>query len=403
MALRPATSVPWQRQASVYGTAFFTGNLFPMSHVVMPLWALDLGASPIMVGILVASRQVLPVLLSIHGGVLLDRFGPRNVIMLFGVVGTLATVLFPVLPFLWVAVILQMIVGYSEATSWIGAQAAVGKLLEGRPVYAGRMTAAARLGGFLGPWLLGVAWVHWGAFGGFLFFACWSMGGVVASSFLPRVTGGTSPPPRRGSDILPRISDYGETLRMLALTAIALVIAATFLRQTASGIQASFYAVWLREIGLTADRIGLLVGIGNVVSALAALSIGPLTRRMADYWLLIAAIAAAIVGITVTPLIEGFVLLAVAMGVRGAGQGLNLPLMMSIAARTVAPRLLGRVTALRVSFNRLGNVVFPVAMGGLAELIGLEYAFYAVGGAGVLLLCVLSLWVVRARDRLGGR
>ena len=402
MALRPATSVPWQRQASVYGTAFFTGNLFPMSHVVMPLWALDLGASPIMVGILVASRQVLPVLLSIHGGVLLDRFGPRNVIMLFGVVGTLATLLFPVLPFLWVAVLLQMIVGYSEATSWIGAQAAVGKLLEGRPVYAGRMTAAARLGGFLGPWLLGVAWVHWGAFGGFLFFACWSMGGVVASSFLPRVTGGT-PPPRRGSDILPRISDYGETLRMLALTAIALVIAATFLRQTASGIQASFYAVWLREIGLTADRIGLLVGIGNVVSALAALSIGPLTRRMADYWLLIAAIAAAIVGITFTPLIEGFVLLAVAMGVRGAGQGLNLPLMMSIAARTVAPRLLGRVTALRVSFNRLGNVVFPVAMGGLAELIGLEYAFYAVGGAGLLLLCVLSLWVVRARDRLGGR
>ncbi len=404
MARRPDRSFPWQSQAPVYGTAFFTGNLFPMSHVVMPLWALDLGASPIMVGILVASRQVLPVLLSIHGGVLLDRFGPRNVIMLFGAVGTVATVFFPVLPFLWVAIILQMIVGFSETTSWIGAQAAVGKTLEGRAVFAGRMTAAARAGGFLGPWLVGVAWVHWGAFGGFLFFACWSMGGVVASSFLPRVTNLTAAPkPGRGSDIMPRVSDYRETLRMLALTAIALVIAATFLRQTASGIQASFYAVWLREIGLTADRIGLLVGIGNVVSALTALSIGPLTRCIADYWLLIVAVAAAIVGITVTPLIEGFVLLAVAMGVRGAGQGLNLPLMMLIAARTVAPRLLGRVTALRVSFNRLGNVVFPVVMGGLAELIGLANAFYTVGGAGVLLLCVLSVWVLRTRDRLGGR
>ncbi len=390
----------WRRQAAVYGTAFFTGNLFPMSHVVMPLWALELGASPLAVGLLVASRQFLPVLLSIHGGVMLDRFGPRSVIMFLGAVGAAATALFPALPFMGAALVLQLVVGFAEATSWIGAQTAVGKLLKAEPVYAGRMTAAARAGGFLGPWLIGIAWVAWGPPGAFLFFACWSFGGVAAAAFLPRHVGET-PVPRPRAVVLPRFSDYRETFRMLALAAIAFVIAATFLRQTASGIQASFYAVWLREIGLTADRIGLLVGIGNVVSAMTALSIGPLTRRVADHWLLILAVAAAIVGITATPLLEGFAVLALAMSLRGAGQGLNLPLMMSIAARSVAPELLGRVTALRISFNRLGNVIFPVAMGGLAEWVGLEHAFYAVGGGGVLLLLALSLWALRARDRLG--
>ena len=88
-------------------------------------------------------------------------------------------------------------------------------------------------------------------------------------------------------------------------------------------------------------------------------------------------------------MIEGFVLLPSRSAC--AGQGLNLPLMMLIAARAVAPELQGRVVALRVSFNRLGNAVFPVVMGGMAELIGLEYAFYAVGGAGIPLLRLLSV------------
>ena len=78
---------PWRVQGPIYGTAFFTGNLFPMSHVVMPLWALELGASPLLIGIIISSRQILPVTLSIHGGALLDRFGARNVIMVLGVVG----------------------------------------------------------------------------------------------------------------------------------------------------------------------------------------------------------------------------------------------------------------------------------------------------------------------------
>ena len=96
-------------------------------------------------------------------------------------------------------------------------------------------------------------------------------------------------------------------------------------------------------------------------------------------------------------MIEGFVLLPSRPAC--AGQGLNLPLMMLIAARAVAPDLQGRVAALRVSFNRLGNAVFPVVMGGMAELIGLEYAFYAAGGAGIPLLRLLSVWLARSGER----
>ena len=100
----------------------------------MPLRALELGASPLAIRIVVASRQPLPVTLSIHGGALVDRFGPRRVIVTLGLVGAASTLLFPVLPFLWTVILLQMIVGFAETTNWIVAQAAVGQSTRGQPL-----------------------------------------------------------------------------------------------------------------------------------------------------------------------------------------------------------------------------------------------------------------------------
>ena len=408
----------WRLQGPIYGTAFFTGNLFPISHVIVPLWAaIELDASLLMVGIIIASRQLLPVTMSIHGGALLDRFGPRRVIMVLGVLGACSTVMVPFFPFIWATILFQIIIGFCETTNWIGVQSAVGTLMKGNAVYAGRMTASARAGGFFGPVLVGVAYEAGGPIGGFVCFGAWALCGAIGAMFLPRHEGGAKDQvasrslsanaapavatEQERTDVLPSLSDYREAFRLLLIPAIALVIAATFMRQTGSGMQASFYGIWLKDLGYTATSIGLLIGIGNGVSALAALCIGPLTRRIADYWLLILAVGAAIIGVAATPLFETWVFLALAICVRGAGQGLNLPLMMSIASRSVAPRLQGRAAALRISFNRFGGMLFPVIMGALAEVIGLEYAFYAIGGIGIFLICGLSIWILRTRDQCG--
>lgn len=408
----------WRLQGPIYGTAFFTGNLFPISHVIVPLWAaIELDASLLMVGIIIASRQLLPVTMSIHGGALLDRFGPRRVILVLGVLGACSTAMVPFFPFIWATILFQIIIGFCETTNWIGVQSAVGTLMKGNAVYAGRMTASARAGGFFGPVLVGVAYEAGGPIGGFVCFGAWALCGAIGAMFLPRHEGGAKDQvasrslsanaapavatEQERTDVLPSLSDYREAFRLLLIPAIALVIAATFMRQTGSGMQASFYGIWLKDLGYTATSIGLLIGIGNGVSALAALCIGPLTRRIADYWLLILAVGAAIIGVAATPLFETWVFLALAICVRGAGQGLNLPLMMSIASRSVAPRLQGRAAALRISFNRFGGMLFPVIMGALAEVIGLEYAFYAIGGIGIFLICGLSIWILRTRDQFG--
>ena len=381
-----------------------------MMAVVLPLWALELNALPLFIGIIISSRQILAVTLLIHSGTLMDRLGPRRVIMVLGLIGAALLLAYPALPFIWVLVCLQIVSGFIETANWIGAQTLVGRLLKGQAVHAGRMTAAARSGGFIGPWLAGLAWQFQGPEGAFGMVALWVSMSVIMAFMLPD-TGlaapatETGPPPGnepgdsklRAADVMPKLSDYKAAFRLLVIPAVALVIAATTVRQTGSGMQNAFYGVWLKEIGYTAGTIGFLIGLGNAVSAGAALSIGPLTRRMASHWLLLITVAVSIAAIAVTPLLEGLVVLMVAISLRGVGQGLNLPLMMSLAARSVGLDLQGRVAALRISFNRLGSLLVPIAMGAIAELIGLERAFYAMGGAGIVLIALLALWVSRLR------
>lgn len=398
--------VPFRLQLPVYIVALFTGNLQPMASVIMPLWALELGASPLIIGLIISARQILTVTLSIHGGAMLDRYGPRQVIIVLGLTGAATMGLFPFFPIIWVAILLQMVSGFAESTNWIGTQALVGRQLKGHAVFAGRMTASARVGGFIGPVVAGFSWEIYGPVGGFSFMAAWIVFGVAASVFLPddhthapapeETAEDAAPAAKtsRASKVMPKWTDYKTAFRLLLLPAVALVIAATVMRQTGTGIQSSFYGIWLKDQGFTAGTIGLLIGAGSCASAVAALTIGPVTRRFSKHWPLLFTIVIAIAAIAVTPMLGTLELLMVAIAIRGIGQGLNLPLMMTIGSQAVGYHLQGRMAALRISFNRFGGALVPLGMGALAEVVGLEYAFYTVGVIGVGLIGLLAIWVL---------
>ncbi len=432
MATEPNPTYSISMQSAVYSTAFFNGTVQSMASTIVALLVVALIDKnlALLIGVILASRQFLTVTLSVYSGTLMDNFGTKRVIIAFGVVGVLSALAYPAISMvlgvevgaslqnpgmaLILAVIfVQMISGWSEATAWIGSQTLVGQLMKGHPVYAGRMTFVARLGGFLGPPAIGYAWDFWGPWGGFGFLAVWIVGGMIAASFLPDTRAATqesrddaekSEEPD-AEDVTPvKQSNYGQTLRLLLIPAVAMVIMVTVMRQTGSGVQSSFYVVWLSEhVGIQGSTIGWLIGAANGASAIAALCTSPLMKRYSAHWLLILMVTVSVIAIAVTPLFGTtfstllFMALLGGICVRGFAQGLNLPLMMIILSRNVAPHLQGRVTALRISFNRFGGLLVPPGMGALADMEivgGLANAFYIVGIAGVIALGVLSLWVL---------
>ena len=202
---------PWRLQLPIYASGFFNGNVYFLTGILMPLWALIVVGEDqaFLIGLIVASRQILPVLLAIHGGAVMDRLGARRVMLVFGAVGAVCTATYPFFPVLGAVIVLQMLCGLAESLGWVGSQTLVGTLLKGHPTYTGRLSFALRLGGFLGPWLCGIAWHSYGPTIGFFCIAGWITMGWIAGWLVPAREAGRSAQDGafRIGELLPRWAD----------------------------------------------------------------------------------------------------------------------------------------------------------------------------------------------------
>ncbi|HSR55833.1 MAG TPA: MFS transporter, partial [Alphaproteobacteria bacterium] len=159
--------IPLGVQLAVYATGTFGNTINNVVTVLIPLWAIHLGASPLMTGLMIGARHLLTTVFSIHGGVLMDRLGTRRVLVWFGLIGAVTPFLFPVMPWVWAVIVLQMLGGISSSFGWMGAQALIGQMMKGSPIYAGRLAFTVRAGHLTAPLITGAAWDFLGPWGGF--------------------------------------------------------------------------------------------------------------------------------------------------------------------------------------------------------------------------------------------
>jgi MFS family permease len=382
---------------ATYAAGFFSLSLVPMSALVVPLWSLELAASPMLIGVAVGIRSLLPAFLSIHGGALMDRLGVRRVMTCTAVVGALLPPLYPMLPSMAAVIILQLLTGLTQAIAWIGAQTQIAQLTRGSATHAGRLSFASTAGTFAGPLVIGWTWDQSGVVGAFALLTLWSVALLAAVLLLPATTSSRD----SGSesigwrDMLPRLSDYRAAGALLAVPAIAFVIAATLLRISVISVQQSFYTVYLESIALPGTLIGTLIGLSSLIGGPAALLAGPATRWLGAAPMLVVAIAVAVVAISITPLLTGVPALMIAAAACGLGLGLSLPLVVTVIARGAEGQRQGMSFGLRGTANRVGSLIIPIAMGAIADLFGLLESFAVVGIVLLLLTGVTALTIRR--------
>lgn len=381
---------------ALYGTSFFSLSIVPMAALVVPLWSLGLGASPFWIGIIVGARSFLPMLLSIHGGVLMDRLGTRRVMLFFSIITMAAFPLYAVLPSIPAIIALQLVTGLSQGLAWVGSQTLYGQFTRGSSKHAGRVTFFTNAGSFAGPLIAGVVWSATGGIGAFALLTLWSLALLITVLSLPR---DADRPIQSVSvrEILPRASDYGRAFALCAIPVVALVMIFTFLRIAISGVQASFYVVYLENIGLTGTAIGVLIGCANFVASPAALVTLP-ERMIKPAWLMIYATVGSIVLMTVTPFLTDFKLLLIVAALYGAGLGLSFPTLLSLLSNAVDPHLQGMSVGLRTTINRVASLVVPVVMGGIAEIWDIATSFFVVGGLLMMIVGATTYFIWRNPD-----
>jgi len=382
---------------AVYATGLLGMGYTDLYIFLIPLYALSLGMSAGEVGMLAGGRHLLALFLSIHVGVLMDRFGTRRVTLFFVWTAIALSPVFPLVPSFWPLMLLQIVNGGALSFAWSGSQTLIAQLTDGDTEHIGRFNFFARLGTTIAPIIIGGAWDIGGAWPAYLIGVAWGMLLTIALLRAPEAelapggqsgAAGGTPMRFRLRDTVPRLSDYIACFSLMAIPAVAMTMAIFFLRNATNGVQFSLYVVYLDGIGLTGTTIGILFSAIEIMSALGSLFAGRAMRFGDPQRTMLSGTVLSILLICGTPFLGGiFVLLLFAQIARGWLQGVVQPMMFSVQAKAVDRYRQGAVVGLRQTMNRLSSIVIPPVMGVIADWWSASASFVMLGGF-LLLLCV---------------
>ncbi len=392
-----------------YVMAVFGMGLLDVYAVLVPLYAVSLGMSNTEIGVLIGVRSILSMVLAIHAGALMDRFGTRRIMLYLLLSAIVIAPLYAAFPSFAALVVLQMLCGAAISLNWLGGQILIAQIGHGEAHYIGVFSFAARIGTFIAPIVTGAIWDFGGAWWAFWFASLWALTAFGATLLVPvlapiadpaadTVTGAaTASPVFRLRDLFPRLSDYTASFAMLAIPAIAITGALVFVRNGTSGIQNSIYVVYLEQVGLTGTAIGVLFSAVEATSGIGSLLGGRAMRWMEPQWFLVICITVSIALVAITPWVAGlFVLLMLAQLVRGLLQGVAQPVMFSIQAKSVGRHEQGLVVGLRQTLNRFAAIIVPPLMGVIADIWGIGNSFLILGAILIGICGLIALWLRRA-------
>lgn len=336
-------------------------------RVAVPLFALELGASSLTVGVIMACFAVLSTFLSIPCGRLVDRVGPRWPVVI-GLAGQATALLIPSLwHSLWALAIGAAVMGPSSALFLIAMNNAVGLVSNdtsraGNYSWIGMTQATSQ---FAGPPLAGLLIDHGGhplAFA--VLCGIGSMTALLLAAMRRRIpTGGSAAPSRKA-----RLAE------LLMHPGLRPVFVACGLPPFSWELFFFYVPVHGHELGLSATAIGVVFTSMSITVFASRAAVPWTLKRVGEWPLLAAAQFSAGIVFLLFPFTGNVVQMVLLAGVLGAGMGPSLPVALSLLHRTAPPGRQGEALGVRSTMINSAQVVAPLMLGGLSATLGLAAA-----------------------------
>lgn len=355
--------------------------------------AIELDAPAVTLGALGAAFAIVPLILAVPLGRMVDRLGERRLMLAGAIVTLVSCILFVTVSQTLMGVVLATAtLGAGHLGCVIGQQALVANSAPpGRlDTMFGYYTFAASLGQSAGPLVISLygrsaATPDTSAI--FLIATGMAAALVVATAPL-RSTAIHSVKDASAKQASPGIKDLLRTRGLLrALVTSAVILSAVDLT-----------LVYLPALGaerdLSAATVGALLTVRAVFSMISRILLGRLARRMGRTRLMIASILVSTGSLVLVPLPMPTWLLMLAIAMLGLGLGVGQPLTMSWLTQESPPGMRGRALSLRLAGNRIGQVAIPTTLGTVAAGLGAAGVLWATAigvGATTLLIRGINL------------
>lgn len=345
--------------------AFLPSNA---ARVLLALYALDLGAQPLAIGLLTASFSIFPMMLAVIAGKVTDRVGSRWPV-LAGTVVVLCGMLVPYfersLTALYVAAAMN---GLAFAFFSVSLQNLIG--LMSTPAQRAQnfttfslMVSAAN---FAGPLFAGFTIDRSGHAVTCLYVALFSLiPMIMLAGWGGGMPGGTSGPKPAGS--------LRDTL---ADPAVRKTLATGGLLMAGQDLFQTYMPVYGHSVGLSASAIGVILAAFASAAFVVQIVISRLIARFSAEMLLTYALYLSAASFVFIPFFQGATVLTLLAFMFGLGICCGQPIItMLMFSHSTAGRS-GEALGLRITVNHLTRVVSPVVFGSLGTAFGVAPLFW---------------------------
>jgi multidrug resistance protein len=358
-------------------TAFMDMVGLLMVIPLLPFYAVELGGTGMVVGVLVSSYSVAQLLSSPLWGRVSDRHGRRPALILGLFFSVAAYVIFSFATSLWLLLLSRVVQGAGGGTvGVIQAYVADASEPDQRARSLGWISAATNLGVAIGP-VLGSISVAWGREAPGLIAAGLCVVNIVfAWRFLRESHDITVPRPagsreRRSGEALWGVVRHSRepASRLIWIYAIAM---GSFQAMTA--ILALFLAF---RFNVTAETIGYFFMYIGAISVLTRAGIlGPLVDRVGEARLSRLGIVLLSVGLATIPLTHSYVPLALAVALVPLGTAFTFPCLTSLLSRIIDRHERGLYMGVQQTFGGVARVIGPLWAGWAYDHLGVGVPFW---------------------------
>jgi DHA1 family multidrug resistance protein-like MFS transporter len=353
----------------------------------LPIYAEELGASNLQIGLIQASYSAAGIGALLFVGRWSDRLGRKPFLLIGLTVLTLSSVglMYAASPLL--LVIMRFIQGLGAAAHLPIAQAYLGDITpeggEGR--WMGYFNAVMFAGLGAGPLLGGLIADAYSIPTTFLLMAILNFLGLVATMIYLKE--------------MPRKVAAKENSSLLAPLKSRVMLGVLVQRMT-SGIGTStlmtYVPVFANKLGITTGLIGILIATRTPVSLLQTYS-GALADKWNRRWMVIQGSLFSMIMIALVPITGGFLSLLFVYLAVTLGQSYAMPANTAYMVQEGRTYGMGICMTYFMMAMRLGNGIGPIVLGFIADLISLDWAFYSAAIA-LLISSVIFFFMIKDSD-----
>jgi MFS family permease len=343
------------------------------AKMLVSLSALDIGATPFQVGLLAALFAAFPLVLAVYAGRISDRIGVRKpiaagaVMLALGLLVPLAGSGLPAL------MLCSALVGLGHIFFHVSIHNLIGAYGEGeaRTRNFATFSLGASVSAFIGPSLTGFSIDGWGFAPTYVLLAGVALVPAVIILAYPKLI-----PPRT-----PRAHDdkSGGSMAMLRNPGMRRTLIMSGVTLTGIELFTFYFPVYGRSIDLSASAIGMVMSSYAVAAFIVRLGMSRATRRIGEVGVLTASLFVAGATYMLVPLVSQATVLALVAFLLGLGLGCAQPLTIILTYNHAPPGRSGEALGLRLTVNKLTQIIVPLVFGGIGSAFGLLPVFWANG------------------------